>query len=199
MNISYIRSENMTKRDGIIEELVISIQKKLVRFFREIARNLEVPLNILTVHHLSTELALHSALSDQAERLMIMFKIASSRIETSFFLNGRYYNSHYERIPPANSLPEFQTNLVNKIKEEIGYIENLSILPDQQEILVDRLLLYGPGLDDSLLSLIQKNMSIPVDRFNPLQNIVVSENLQPILTEEVASKYVECIGVSLNQ
>jgi len=194
-----VRSDNIIVREGLKEELVISIQKKLIRFFREIADALEIPLRNLTVHHLSAELALNSALADQAEKLMILFKIAHSRYESSFFLNGRYYKSHYERLPARNSSSEYETNLIQMVKQEAAYIENQFLTGDQEQILVDRILIYGPGLNESFLSMIQKNMSIPVDRFNPLQNIVISESLQSVLTDEIASEYVECVGVSLDQ
>jgi Tfp pilus assembly PilM family ATPase len=195
----YIRSDNLAHLDGMNEELIVSIQKKLVGFFREIARDLEIPLRNLTVHHLAAEIALNAALPGQKERLIILFKIAPSRLETVFFLDSRLYKSHLERIHPLPGAEEYQLNLINMIKQQIAYIENLFQATRQTQIPVDRLLIYGPRLENNLLSLIQKNMSIPVHRFNPLQNIEISANLQPVINEETASKYVECIGVSLDQ
>jgi len=194
-----VRSTNISKRDKYNEELVISVQKKILHFFRNIAEDLEIPLRNLTVHHLAAELALNSALSEQIEKLMILCKIAPNRLESSFFFNGTYYKSHYEHVQPANSSADFHSDLVNKIKQEIGYIENLLAADGSEQMPVDRLLLYGPVLDDALLTMIQKNMSIPVDRFNPLQNITVSDHLLPTLTEENASQYVECIGAAMDQ
>ncbi len=195
----YIRSTNISKRNRYNEELVISIQKKIINFFRNIAADLDLPLRNLTVHHLAAEIVLNSALSEQMENLMILFKIASNRLESSFFLNGTYYKSHCEHLQRANSSDDFHSDLVNKIKQEIGYIENLFGTDGPEQIPVDRLLLYGPVLNESLLAMIQKNMSIPVDRFNPLLNITVSDHLLPNLTEESASQYVECIGAALDQ
>lgn len=195
----YIRSDNLAHLDGMNEELIVSIQKELVGFFREIARDLDIPLINLTVHHLAAELALNSALSGQKEHLMILFKVAPSRLETAFFLDGRLYKSHLERIHPLPATDDYQVNVINMIKQQIAYIENLFQATRQTQISVDRLLIYGPGLEEKLLSVIQKNMSIPVDRFNPLQNIEISVNLQSVINEETASKYVECVGVSLDQ
>ena len=196
---AYIRSDNITEKDGLKNELVISIQKKLIRFFRELAVDLQVPLTTLTVHHLAAELALNSALSDQTEQLVVLFKLASNRYECIIFLNGKYYQSHFKRLDTSGAPADVQTRLINLIKEEIGNIENLLLTTDQDEILADRILLYGPDLDDALLSLIQKNMSIPVDRFNPLQNIALANGLQSEMTDETAAAYVECVGVSLDQ
>ena len=172
--------------------------KKLILFFRELAQDLEAPLTTLTVHHLAAELALNSALSGQTERLMVLFKIAQNRYECIFFLNGKYYQSHFKRLDTSGSPADAQTEVINRIKEEIGYIENLLLTTHQEEILVDRILIYGPGLNDIILSLIQKNMSVPVDRFSLLQNIAITNGLRTKITDEAASAYVECIGVSLD-
>ena len=195
-----VRSGNISEREGLKEELVITIKRDLVRFFREIARDLEIPLKSLTVHHLAAEFALNSAFAEKPEKLLLLLKITPSRVESCFFLDGRYYNSHFSRLPAGNTAQEFESNLINQLKQEIGYIENLLMSGDQKlQLPVNRILAYGPALDASLLSTIQKNMSIPVERFNPLNNIAVADALKQSVTAETASHYVECVGVSLDQ
>jgi hypothetical protein len=65
--------------------------------------------------------------------------------------------------------------------------------------MVDRILLYGDRVDDTLVGRIQKNMSVPVDRFNAIQNLNLSDSLKNLIeSENEQMKYVECIGIALD-
>ncbi len=65
--------------------------------------------------------------------------------------------------------------------------------------MVDRVLLYGDYIDDTSLEKIQKNMSIPIDRTNVFANINFSQNFKNIpIPDEDKSKYLECIGITLD-
>ena len=85
------------------------------------------------------------------------------------------------------------------LKSKISFIENLFSQYEVKDAMVDRILLYGDFVEDSVLQKIQKNMSVPVDRTNVFENINLSQNLKNVpIPDEDKSKYLECIGVTLD-
>jgi len=191
----YFRSPNKYAFTGFEEELVVAIQKKIIAFFRQIVQLLDAHLVTLGVHQLAAELLVKNALENQIENLIILVKIAANHTESTFLWNGTYFTSHYDFMSHDTGLSAY----IELIKSKISYIESLFEHYKQPNILVDRILFYGDNIEDSFLEKIQKNMSIPVDRINTMQNLTVSETLQNTqIADEGNSQFVECIGIALD-
>jgi len=192
---SYFRSPNCFAFKDFVEELVIAVPRRVLKFFRTLAGGLSVELANIIIHQLAAELLVQNALDEQLEKLVVLQKISGKRIESTFLWNGTYYSSHYDMLQNNTEI----SNLIELLKDKIGYIENLFEQYGEKNILVDRILLYGDELKDDLIQKIQKNMSIPVDRLNIMQNLTLSQELQNSLpTDQELSSYVECIGVTLD-
>jgi hypothetical protein len=192
---SYFRSPNCYTFKNFVEELVIAVPKRVLNFFRDLAGELSVELSNIIIHQLAAELLVQNALDKQLEKLVILQKISDKRVESTFLWNGTYYSSHYDQLQPDAETPLF----IDLLKSKIGYIENLFEQYGEENIMVDRILLYGDDLKDEMIQKIQKNMSIPVDRINVIQNLSLSQNMQNSpLSEQDCSSYVECIGVTLD-
>ena len=191
----YFQSSNKYVFKNFEEELVVAVPKKIVSFIKQLATGLDAELVTLSIHHLAAELILQNVLAGQPEKLVMLQKLAHNRAETSFYLNGTYFSSYYEQIPQSNEISAH----IDRLKSKTSFIENLFGQYGEDKTLVDRILLYGDRVDDTLVGRIQKNMSVPVDRFNAMQNLNLSDSLKNLIdSDNEQMKYVECIGIALD-
>ena len=58
----------------------------------------ELDLVDVSINQLSTEIILQNSVKGLTEGLIAIFKIAQSRLESTFLWNGIYYSSHYDRL-----------------------------------------------------------------------------------------------------
>lgn len=179
--------------------LVITIPKKVINFFSQISRLTRYPLRNLSLNQLTTELTLRSILINKNQGLFVLFKIAANRLETTYIWNGNYLYSRYEKIIlPVQPGPFIQV-IMERIKSNIKYIENMFEQWGMELTVVDKIFVYGDSIHSDLIDVIQKNCSVPVFRLNPLQNITFTEKIrQHMPSRDEVLKYVECIGVVLD-
>lgn len=191
----YFPSTNIHRFKNIEEELVVAVPKKIAAFVKKLAAGLSSELISLSIHQLAAEFLLKSVLGKEPEKLIILQKIASDRVETGFYLNGNYFTSHYT---PLTYSKEF-TVYIDLLKSKTQYIENLLMQYGEVDIHTDRILLYGDQVNEEFIQRMQKNMSIPVDRLLSLQNLSLSDAMKNVtLSDNDQMKYAECIGIALD-
>jgi hypothetical protein len=154
----------------------------------------------ISINQLVTEIALRNNLRDQTDGLIAIFKIATSRLESTFLWNGNFYTSHYDRLLKDTNTENVRNDLLTKIKSKVKQMENLFEQIIQKQIKIERIFLYGDRIEEKIIDSVKKNMSVDVIRLDPLKNIEKSEKLQIALPSlEESTKYVESIGVVLDQ
>ena len=192
---SYFRSPNYYTFENFIEELVIAVPKRVINFFRTLARGLSVQLTNVGIHQLATEVLVQNALDTQPEKLVLVQKLGKQYVDSTFLWNGSYYTSHNDFLQGDDE----KTDFIKLLKAKLSYIENLFEQYGEKNVMVDRILLYGDKIEDDLIQKVQKNMSIPVDRINAIQNLSLSPDMQKALpAEQELCSYVECIGIALD-
>jgi Tfp pilus assembly PilM family ATPase len=195
----YHIAPNHFEYNSIYDTLVVAIQKKIIEFFVKFTKHLNIKLTNLSVHSLAAEMALRNATADNLEGLIVLFKISLQRLETIFIWNGNYFSSEYDLIQTTNSTYSFNEIALDRIKLKIKQIENLFQQFGRESAQVNQIFLYGENITESIVDLISKNISVPVNRLNPTVNLTFSEDFQNKAPEEAElSRYVECIGIALD-
>jgi len=180
--------------------LTIAMRKKVVHFFNVLSKQLGMNLVDLSINQLVPEFVLRNILDNNREGLIGLFKIGRTRLETTLLWNGSYYNSHYDRIKNSTKTAGISENYLTKIKDKIKQMEKLFEQLTNSQITVSKIFLYGENVEDSVIQMLQKNVSVVAFRLNPLQNIDKSEKLQNALPSvKEATRYVESIGIVLDQ
>ena len=191
----FFQTANIHHFKNIEEELVVAIPKKVASFVKKLAAGLSAELISLSIHQLAAEFLLKSMLGGEQEKLIILQKIAADRVETGFYLNGNYFSSHYTPLTYANEI----TVYIDLLKSKSQYIENLLAQYGEDDIHADRIMVYGDPVNDDFIKRLQKNMSIPVDRLQTLQNLSLSATMKNApLSDNDQMKYAECIGIALD-
>jgi Tfp pilus assembly PilM family ATPase len=195
----YHITSNYFHHHDLQDNLVITLPKSVISFFSQVSKLTRYKLQNLSLNQLAAELVLRSILIDKTNGLFILFKIAGNRLETTYLWNGSYLYSNYEKIIlPVQTAPFFQS-IMEKIKSNIKYIENLFEQWGMELTVVDKIFVYGTGINPELIEMIQKNCSVPVFRLNPMQNITFTDRIrQNMPGRDDALKYVECVGVVLD-
>jgi Tfp pilus assembly PilM family ATPase len=195
----YHIAPNHFEFNSLYDTLVVAIQKRVINFFKSFADFSKVKLENLSVHSLSAELALRNSLENRIQGLLVLFKIAQNRLETIYIWNGSYFSSEYEIVKVNESSYSYNEIILDRIKLKIKQVENLFEQYGRKSSHVEQIYLYGEMVNEAIIELIQKNISIPVNRLNPFHNLTYSESLQNDLPQDTEiSKYVECIGVALD-
>jgi len=198
-NYVYHVTTNYFHHHNLQDTLVITLPRQVINFFSQVSRLTRFSLKNLSLNQLAAELILQSILINKAEGLYVLFKVAANRLETTYIWNGSYLYSNYEKIITAGKPDAFAQSIIEKIKSNIKYIESLFEQWGMELTVVDKLFVYGSGINAELIELIQKNCSVPVFRLNPLQNITFTEKIRQNMPGRYdVLKYVECIGVVLD-
>ena len=196
----YFKTANTFENDRYTDYLTIAIRKEIIDAVKKMSDKLGLNLIDISVNQLVSEIALRNSLKDQADGLIAIFKISASRLESTFFWNGNFYSSHYERMLTADNTESMGSDLTTKIKSKVKQMENLFEQITQKQIKIERIFLYGDTIEEKFINLLKKNISLVVFRLNPLQNIEKSEKLLIELpSPEESTRYVESIGVVLDQ
>jgi Tfp pilus assembly PilM family ATPase len=196
----YFKTANTFENDRYTDYLTIAIRKEIIDAVKKMSDKLGLNLIDISINQLVSEIALRNYLKDQADGLIAIFKISASRLESTFFWNGNFYSSHYERLLMADNTESMGSDLTTKIKSKVKQMENLFEQITQKQIKIERIFLYGDTIEEKFINLLKKNMSLVVFRLNPLQNIEKSEKLLIELpSPEESTRYVESIGVVLDQ
>ena len=199
-NFVYYKTFNSFKNDNFTDYLTIAIRKNIINAIKKLSELVDLNLIDISVNQLNTEIVLQNLLKEKTQGLIAIFKIAKSRLESTFLWNGNYYTSHYDRLLSETVTDSADTDLSTKIKSKIKQTENLFEQMIQQQIKIEQIYLYGNLIEDKFVNSIQKNMSVKVSRLDPLQNIDKSEILKNSLpASEESTKYVESVGVVLDQ
>lgn len=195
----YHIAPNHFEYDSVYDTLVIAIQKKIIEFFKQFADLVKIKLDNLSIHSLAAEVALRNSFGKNADGLLVLFKISNERLETIFIWKGNYFSSEYELVQTSNTSFTFNEIILDRIKLKIKQIENLFEQFGRESTRVSQLFLYGESVNESIVELINKNISIPINRLNPFENIKLSDSFQSNKIQDTEStKYVECIGVALD-
>lgn len=197
---TYYKTPNRFKIENYTDYLTIAIRKNIVEAIKKLSGLIELNLMDISINQLNTEIILQNSLNGKTEGLIAVFKIANSRIESTFLWNGSYYTSHYDRMVPGAGLDAADNDLSTKIKSKVKQMENLFEQLFKKQIKIEQIYLYGDLVDKNFVTSIQANMSVAVFKLDPLQNVEKSEKLittLPALGD--VSKYVESVGVVLDQ
>lgn len=196
----FYKTDNVFETTNYKDYLVIAIKKDIIQFFKNFSNQSGFELVDVSVNQLVTELVLSNFLQEKAKGLVVLFKVATRKLESTYLWNGDFYSYHYERLVGYDRPEEFEEALLNSIRSRIKQMENLFEQYKQNEVKVAKVFIYGENITDSLMSMIQQNLNVVPMRLNPLQNIDKSERLiQNLPKVEEATKYVESIGVVLDR
>jgi hypothetical protein len=196
----YYKTDNVFETFSRKDFLTIAIKKNIISFFKKLSVELSLTLVDVSINQLVAEIALQNFLQEQATGLVLLFKIAPNKMESTYLWNGNFFSSDYERLIGYDQNEEFSEVLINNMRSKIKQMETLFEQYRQEEIKVDRIFIYGEDVTDDLLSLIKQSINVSPAKLNPLQNINKSERLNSALPSlEEATKYVESIGVVLDQ
>jgi Tfp pilus assembly PilM family ATPase len=197
-NYVYLRTDNQLNYQTEKDILIVAIQKKVINFYKELVDFGKLKLSNLSVHQLAAELSYQRSCEQEQNEIVLLVKIGKNHIEGTFILNGNYYTSNYKRIYSSSSTLSFEQSVVDMIKTELKNFENLIEIHGKEPNTVNKIFVYGQTINQELIDVISNNLSIPVIRLNPLQNVTLSENFKQNLPDEDSSKYVECIGITFD-
>jgi Tfp pilus assembly PilM family ATPase len=196
----YYKTTNSFENDNYTDYLTIAIRKSIINAIKSISDLLGLNLIDVSINQLVAEIAFRNSLKDQVDGLIVIFKIAASRLESTFLWNGNYYTSHYDRLPLDLNSGLTDNDLLTKIKSKVKQMENLFEQITQKQIKVERIFLYGDNVEEKFIQSLQENISVVVFRLNPIQNVEKSEKfLIAVPSLEESTRYVESIGVVLDQ
>jgi Tfp pilus assembly PilM family ATPase len=196
----YFKTMNIFENDNYKDYLTIAIRKSIINSIKRMSESLNLNLIDVSINQLVTEIALRHFLKDQTDGLIASFKIGASRLESSFFWEGNFYTSHYERSLLDTSSVSMRNELLTKIKSKVKQMENLFAQMIQKQVKIERIFLYGDSIEEKFMNSLKENISVVVFRLNPLKNIEKSEKLLTALpSPEESTQYVESIGVVLDQ
>jgi Tfp pilus assembly PilM family ATPase len=196
----YYKTTNSFKNDNYTDYLTIAIRKDIINAIKSMSNSLGLSLIDVSINQLVAEIALRNSLKDQVDGLIVIFKIAASRLESTFLWNGNYYTSHYDRLPLNSNSGSTDNDLLTKIKSKVKQMENLFEQITQKQIKVERIFLYGDNVEEKFIQILQENISVVVFRLDPIQNVEKSEKFQiSVSSLENSTRYVESIGVVLDQ
>jgi len=196
----FYKTTNRFKNDIYTDYLTIAIRKKIVNSLKKFSELMELDLVDVSINQLSTEIVLQNSVKGLTEGLIAIFKIAQSRLESTFLWNGIYYSSHYDRLVTDETGKSSDNDWPTKIKTKIKQMENLFEQMFQKQIKIEQTYLYGDQIDEKFVNSLQENLSVAVFRLDPFHNVVMTEKLQSALpAQEESTKYVESIGVVLDQ
>ena len=196
----YYKTTNSFETDNYTDYLTIAIRKSIINAIKNMSDSLGLNLIDVSINQLVSEIALRNSLKDQVDGLIIIFKIAAYRLESTFLWNGNYYMSHYDRLPLDSKSGSTDNDLLTKIKSKVKQMENLFEQITQKQIKIERIFLYGDNIEEKFIQSLQENISVVVFRLNPIQNVEKSERFQiAVPSLEESTRYVESIGVVLDQ
>ena len=196
----YFKTINGFENDNYVDYLTIAIRKTIINAFKKMSNSLGLNLIDISINQLVAEISLRNNLKDQTDGLIAIFKISTSRLESTFLWNGNFYNSNYERLLTDTDSDVMRNDLLTKIKSKVKQMENLFEQILQKQTKIEQIFLYGDKIEEKIINSVKENISVDVTRLDPLQNIEKSEKLMIALPSmEESTKYVESIGVVLDQ
>ncbi len=196
----FYKTDNVFETYNRKDFLTIAIKKKIIQFFKKLSKEVGLNLVDISINQLVSEITLQNFLQEQAKGLVLLFKTAPNKLESTYLWNGSFFSYDYERLIKNYQVEEYSEVLLKNIRLKIKQMETLFEQYKQEEVRVSRVFIYGDNVNDGFLSLIQKNLNVVPLRLNPLQNIEKSEKMNSALPSlEEATKYVESIGVVLDQ
>jgi hypothetical protein len=191
----YLITENCIEFNSLKDILVIAIKKNVIEFYKNVMRACGFKLGNMGIHHLATELCFRNSYQEERAGLKIIFKISTNRIETIYLWEGNYYSSNYEKIELKHQDRKFEDVIMDRVSSAIKSGENLFEEIEKKPILIDKLYVYGNGISEELTARITKNVSKPVEKFDPLRNIKVMDGMK---WNGQVTQFVECIGIPLD-
>lgn len=194
----YLKTNNLYDKNNYKEIMVIALRKDIIDFFKSFIDFTKIKLNNLSTNHLATELCFQNSMKDLSDEVNILFRISNDRLESLCFLDKKLYMSDYDKIKPVSSRSKNEI-ILEKItsykKKTENYFEQL---PDASKK-IDNVYLYGTDLNESLISLLTKNISSKISTLNPLNNISLDDSLDNSeKNEKDIAGFVECIGITLD-
>jgi len=196
----YFKTDNGFENENYTDYLTIAIRKNIINALKKMSDSLGLNLVDVSINQLVAEISLRNYLKGQTEGLIAIFKIAKSRLESTFLWNGNFYNSQYERLLSEPNTALMGSDLLTKIKSKVKQMENLFEQMTQKQIKIERIFLYGDTIEEKFVNSVKENMSVVISRLNPLENIEKSDKLLNTLPSlEESTSYVESIGVVLDQ
>jgi len=196
----FYKTDNVFETFNRKDYLTIAIKRNIIQFFERLSKEAGLSLVDISINQLVAEIALNNFLKEQANGLVLLFKVTPNKLESTYLWNGSFYSHHYERLVGYHQDDDYTETLLKSIRFKIKQMETLFEQYRQEEVKVSRIFIYGDTIKDTFLKMIQKNLSVVPLRLNPLQNIDKSESLENTLPSvEEATKYVESVGVVLDQ
>lgn len=181
-----------------IEKGVLVIKKSLIAFFSELASHTNINLKNLSVNTLSAELAFNHSYSPVPGGLNLIFKICADHLESIFIIDGKIYDTFYEKWI-ADGKRSFNELVLEKIIDNRNHILEVLRQNSFKDIEINKLCLYGESYNSELIELIEKNIEQSPEVLNPVTNITVSDELAPLLENYKIPEFVEAIGITLDE
>ena len=194
----YLKTTNYYDRNTHKEVMVIALRKNIVDFFRSFVDFAKIKLNNISTNNLATELCFQNSLQNNQDKINLLFRISSDRIESLCLLDNKLYMSDYEKIKSVSTRSNEEIlleKISNYTKKTENYFEQLYNSTQK----IDNIYLYGMEIKENFVSLLSKNISTNISTLNPLDNIKLAENL--VITENdktEKSGFVESIGITLD-
>jgi Tfp pilus assembly PilM family ATPase len=194
----YLKTDTVHNRNNFKEVFIIALRKNIVEFFQKLVDFIKLKLTNLSANHLSAEICLKNAFSDNHGKTNLLYRISQNRLESICLINGNVYMSNYEKIKSTSSNSSNDIFL-KSITEYVKFVENYFEQIQETSTTIDHIYLYGSELGEELIELIKNNTSVPVSTLNPVSNLNLSPEVNKLVeNSNNLTGFVECIGVALD-
>jgi len=194
----YLKTDSVFNRNGFKEVFVIALRKSIVDFFQKLVGITKLTLTNLSSNHLAAEICLKHASDKYIDGINLLFRISQQRLESICLYNGNVFMSNYEKIK-MNSVSSVNEILFEKIADYLKFAENYFGQIDGAASTINQAYLYGSEITEELMSLLNRNISVPISVLNPINKLNYSPEVNKLVgnTNNLAG-FVECIGVALD-
>ncbi len=199
-NYVYLKTNTCYDYQKFKEILVIALRKDIIDFFQSFADFAKIKLKNMSTNQLAAEVCVNNIVNDSSEKLNLVHRITSNRLESICLLNGSLFMSKYEKLKPG-VLSSNDEILLEKISGYTKFVENYFEQSENTQRNIDHIYIYGSELNENFISHLNKNISTPLAILNPIKNVKLSQELSDSLNNNNnnnLSGFVECIGVALD-
>ena len=193
----FLNTDYDFKYQDILEKTIVLIKKNVIDKFKLIARHAELKLMNLSINQLATEIAANTFLGPEIKGLCLFIKICKYHIESACLIDGKIYNTMYERIwhKDNRSLDEF---ILEKI---ITYRNQMLNMTGQKFPVLDsiqKIYLYGNNFNSKLIDLAEKNLSQSPEILDLSRYIDMNDEFRDKVSEFNFPDFVEPIGIAID-
>lgn len=161
--------------------LIVSVQRMLIRFLKQVLVNLQLELSIIDVDQFAAEHALRRNYPNINTKTVLLMGFKDSSLDASILKRGHLTTYRSGKISSEEKLADWIFNKLSKLIDE-----NLTI---------DELYLHGERVNDQLRNNLHQEILLPVEVLNPFQKFDRAN--PPKADERAPSQFTACVGVAL--